>query len=128
MSPVTNDTSWRKRWGLSEASWTIRGVMSTPTTRLPAAASSKAMSPVPQARSSAAASFGAGDLGDQPPLPAVVESARQQDSDQVVAVGDGREQRPDVLALALRRGEPILPFHFARRILPDIITECGVQM
>jgi hypothetical protein len=38
----------------------MRGVMSRPTTRLPAAAASKAMSPVPQARSRTDAFAGEG--------------------------------------------------------------------
>ncbi len=63
------------------------------------------------------------DFRDEPPLPTLVETARQQDGDQVVAVRDRSEQRADVLALALRRGEPILPLHFAKKILPDIIAE-----
>ena len=68
-----------------------------------------------------------GNPRDEAPLPPLVETARQQHRDQVVAVCNRGEQRADELAFAVRGGEPFLPLHFAKRILPDIIAECGVQ-
>ena len=44
----------------------------------------------------------------QSPLPAPILPVREDDGDQIVPIGDRREQRSDVAALALRRRDPIL--------------------
>jgi hypothetical protein len=42
---------------------------------------------------------------DEPPFPAAVLSVRECPGDEVVAIGNGGEQSPDVLLFADRRGE-----------------------
>ena len=61
------------------------------------------MSPVPVARSSARMPGARRRQRDEPPLPPPILSVRQRDGDEVVPIGDRREQRAHVAALAVGR-------------------------
>ena len=64
-----------------------------------------------------------GELDDLP-LPPPVLTVRQKAGDEIVAVGDGREQAPDVATLALGRRNVGPKGHCARRSRTGILTTC----